>query len=670
MRFLPSFLDEIRARVPVSEVVGRRVKLQRKGREFVGLSPFSNEKTPSFTVNDQKQFYHCFSSGQHGDIFKFLTEVEGLTFPEAVERLADDAGLDVPKMTPADAAQEKKRASLFDVMEAAAAWYQDQLQAPVGSDASRYLQGRGLSRDVINAFKLGYAPRGRHGLKAHLASAGISQEQMAEAGLLVTGDDIAVSFDRFRDRVMFPIPDARGRVIAFGGRALSAEAQAKYLNSPETPLFHKGHVLYNYAGARKSAHDVGTVIVAEGYMDVIALAAAGFANAVAPLGTALTERQVRLLWRLSPNPVLCFDGDKAGIRAAERALDVTLPMLEPGRSLNFAFLPQGQDPDDLLRAEGTKAMAAVIAAARPLVDVLWAREAARPLETPEQRAAFEADLGKAVATIGDEGVKHHYRQAIRDRMRELWRPRPSAKSGVRGKMSSSGSRGSVQDWTSLRRAHIGDDNPRQRTRKPSGPEPATDPSADFVQSQIWQHQQLANDSGGGSARQLEGRRMATILLALVNHPRLVETHAEEISALEIKSAELDRLRRQIIDIAALAASLEDVVFDTQLREQGFGPALDRLAEMAERSGDWFAAADASYEDAQIGWRQAVARQKRAMTLTAELAAAELALGDEMTDLNFERLKDAQGALESFEGNEARIDGFGVSSGRGLRQSGG
>ena len=566
-------------------------------------------------------------------------------------------------MTPADAAREKQRASLYDVMAAAANWFEHQLQSPAGSDALRYLQGRGLDRDTRAAFGLGYAPRGRHGLKEHLAAKGITQDEMAEAGLLITGDDIAVSFDRFRDRVMFPIPDARGRVIAFGGRALSAEAQAKYLNSPETPLFHKGNVLYNYAQARKSAHDAGTVIVAEGYMDVIALSVAGFTHAVAPLGTALTERQVLLLWRLSPGPVLCFDGDKAGIRAARRALDVTLPLLQPGRSLNFAFLPQGQDPDDLIRAQGPAAMAAVIDDARPLVEVLWAREAARPLETPEQRAAFEADLGKAIATIGDEGVRHHYRQAIRERLRELWRPKfqgggGASFRGVQGKVQAS-----LRGWNDLRRAHLGDDHKRRSPRKPAEPEPAVDPSVNFARTQNWQHQQLADNGKAGEPLQLEYRRAATILLTLINHPALVEAHAEEIAHLEFESSELDRLKQRIIDIAALATSLEDVAIDPQLREQGFGSALDRLAAMAARGGEWFAEADAAFEDAEIGWRQAVMRHKRNI-LISELTAAEQAFGEDMTVQNGQRLNEARSALESSEGNEARIEGFGVSSGRG------
>ncbi len=305
MRFPPSLLDEIRARLPVSQVIGRRVKLKRTGREHTGLSPFKHEKTPSFTVNDQKGFYHCFASGEHGDIFTFLMKAEGLSFPEAVERLAGEAGVELPKTTPQAEAREEESVRLKKLVEAAAVFYQAALGTAAGRDAREYLERRGLAPADIQTFRLGYAPRGRHALKEHLAAKGFSQEDMALSGMLISGADIPVSYDRFRHRLMFPITDARGAVIAFGGRALDADQQPKYLNSPETPLFHKGATLYNAAMARKAAHERGTVIVAEGYMDVIALARAGFPNAVAPLGTALTPDQLKILWRMAAEPLLC-----------------------------------------------------------------------------------------------------------------------------------------------------------------------------------------------------------------------------------------------------------------------------------------------------------------------------------------------------------------------------
>src|SRR5919112_5609301 len=417
VRYPPQVLEEIRARLPVSAVVGKRVRLKKAGREWRGLSPFNAEKTPSFYVNDQKQFYHCFSSGKHGDIFTFLMETEGLSFPEAVERLAAEAGVALPKLSQEDRAEEVKRRSLYDVMELAAEFFEDSLQGRLGVKARDYLAGRSLGRETQARFRIGYAPPERYALRDHLAGKGVPMEMMEEAGLLVTGEDVKVPYDRFRDRVMFPIGDVRGRVVAFGGRAMSADVPAKYLNSPDTPLFNKGRLLYNYHLARQPAHERGTVVAVEGYVDVISLSVAGVPNAVAPLGTALTEEQLALLWRLADEPILCFDGDKAGRRAAYRALDVALPSLVPGKSLRFALLPEGQDPDDLARSGGGAAVERVLKSAHPLVDILWAREIeAGPLDTPERRAALEARLREALAVMRDETLKRYYREEIEMRL--------------------------------------------------------------------------------------------------------------------------------------------------------------------------------------------------------------------------------------------------------------
>ena len=339
MRFPDSFLDEIRARLPASAVVGRKVKLKKQGREFAGLSPFNAEKTASFFVNDAKGKWFDFSAGKNGDIFTFVMETEGLSFPEAVERLAGEAGVPMPARDAEAEAHEKERATLYDVLELATQFFESALNARTGAAARGYLTGRDIGPDLQRAFRLGYAPADRSALKEHLSGKGITQEQMIAAGLLVAGPDIPVSFDRFRERVIFPITDFRGRIVAFGGRALSADVPAKYLNSPETELFHKGALLYNGANARNAARDEGAVVVVEGYVDVIRMVAAGFANTVAPLGTALTERQLDILWRLADEPILCFDGDKAGLRAAHRAADLALPQLAPGKSLRFARCP-------------------------------------------------------------------------------------------------------------------------------------------------------------------------------------------------------------------------------------------------------------------------------------------------------------------------------------------
>src|SRR5215468_7046110 len=423
MRFTPQFLDELKARLPVSEVVGRRVKLVRAGREFKGLSPFNKEKTPSFFVNDQKQAWFDFSSGKNGSIFDFVMESEGVTFPEAVERLAQMAGLALPKISREDEARAERRKSLHDVMELAAKFFQDTLASRTGAKARGYLADRGLDPATQLKFRMGYASPERFALKEHLGSHGISAEDMVEAGLLISGDDIPVPFDRFRDRVMFPITDLRNRVVAFGGRALEKDAQAKYLNSPETPLFHKGGTLYNIAAARQASHDGAPIVVVEGYVDVIAMVTAGFPATVAPLGTALTEDQRGLLWKMADEPVLCFDGDGAGLRAAYRAVDLAMPRLKPAKSLKFALLPQGQDPDDLVRSGGREAANEVIGSARPLADMLWARETeGHSFDTPERRAALEVRINEVTAVISDDAVRRYYRQEFAARLSNFFAP--------------------------------------------------------------------------------------------------------------------------------------------------------------------------------------------------------------------------------------------------------
>ena len=357
MKFPDSFLDEIRARLPVSAVVSRRVPLKRAGREWKGLSPFNQEKTPSFTVNDQKGFYHCFSSGKHGDIFGFVMDTEGLSFPEAVEKLAGDAGLPMPKPDPQYERVAKERLGLFEALEAAAAFFEEQLKSGAGREALAYAERRGLSPATLKEFRIGFAPNSKDALKGTLIKRGFSEAQLLDAGLVVKPDDGRAPYDRFRHRLTIPIADAKGRVIAFGARALDAATEPKYLNSPETRLFDKGSMVFNFARARNAAFDKSELIVVEGYMDVIALTQAGFHHVVATLGTAFTERQMDQLWLLAPEPIICFDGDRAGEAAATRAIDRMLPNLREGHSFRFAFLPEGSDPDDLVRNEGPAAFA-------------------------------------------------------------------------------------------------------------------------------------------------------------------------------------------------------------------------------------------------------------------------------------------------------------------------
>ena len=420
MRFGEHFLDELKARIRVSDVVGKSVKLKRQGREFAGLSPFTNEKTPSFFVNDEKGFYHCFSSGKHGDSISFLMEIEGLSFPEAVERLANMAGMELPAVDPEAEKRAEANKKTISWIEQAQNFYERALRQDMGSEARTYLKSRGLTGEDCKRFGIGYAPDSFDALRDDLTRQGASLERLIEAGMLVEPEDRnRKPWDRFRHRIMFPITDPRGRLIAFGGRAMKKDEKAKYLNSPETPLFHKSRVLYRYPHARKALHAPGNgargLIVAEGYMDVIALVRAGFEHACAPLGTALTEDQLQLLWRAGPEPTLCFDGDKAGLRAAFRSVERALPLIKPGQTLRFALLPDGQDPDDLIRDKGPTAMKEVLDKSLPLVEMLWRREVeAEPLDSPEAKAGLKDRIFKALREITHEGVRAQYQTALLD----------------------------------------------------------------------------------------------------------------------------------------------------------------------------------------------------------------------------------------------------------------
>jgi DNA primase len=422
MALTPQWLDELRARVTLSTLIGRTVKILRAGREYKACCPFHNEKTPSFTINDEKGFYHCFGCGAHGDAIRWMTDQRGLSFMDAVKELAAEAGMEVPAPDPRAAKKAEEQASLRDVVQAAADWFAQQLDSSNGAPARDYLARRGISDATRRAFDFGLAPDSRSALKEALKK--FPTAMLIESGMLISVEN-KDPYDRFRGRLMIPIRDARGRVIAFGGRILG-DGEPKYLNSPDTPLFDKGRTLFNLDKASPASRQTNRVIVVEGYMDVIALAEAGIADAVAPLGTALTENQLGLLWRMVPVPLLCFDGDAAGQKAAMRAATRALSLLRPGFSLAFATLPAGQDPDDIVRARGADGFAAILEDAQPLVERLWAHEvAAGPLTTPEERAALKTRLLAHADAIQDADVRHHYREAFRERLDALFaRARP------------------------------------------------------------------------------------------------------------------------------------------------------------------------------------------------------------------------------------------------------
>jgi DNA primase len=671
MRFTPQFLDELRARLPVSEVVARRVKLKRAGREWKGLSPFQQEKTPSFTVNDQKGFYHDFSSGKHGNIFDFVMETEGVSFPEAVERLASMAGVPLPTVTPDAARHEQRRKTLYDVMELAAKFFADTLASRNGAKARGYLGDRGISPTVQLQFRIGYAPGDRFALKEHLGAQGIPVEDMIEAGLLYSGDDIPVPYDRFRDRVMFPITDLRGRVIAFGGRALEKDVAAKYLNSPETPLFHKGDNLYNLAPARLAAHNGSALVVVEGYIDVIAMVGAGYPASVAPLGTALTESQLALLWRIADEPILCFDGDKAGQKAAWRAADMALPHLKPGKSLRFALLPEGQDPDDLARSGGRAAIEEVISAARGLVDVIWSREIeGGTFATPERRAALEARIRELSNGIGDEAVRRYYRQDFSERLQRTFAPEVVRGYGRGGYRAAAGNFGGE---SGRRFAPRGVFTPGAAGRfEPRGGRglPGT-PTIDRGPYQA-ASPQLALSPIMRGKRSAISRREALILQSLINHPWLLHDHLEEVAALELAHPEAHKLRAGIISAFANdhhhspepAEQAEKMRAD--LAAAGFSQALQRVERAITTSAVWGAQAGAAREDVLSTWRQLVSLHRQWHSLLRELKDAESALGDEASEANLAWLRDVKARMAEVDGTEALIEGFGELSGRSQR----
>ena len=421
MALTPQWLDELRARTSLSALIGRSIKVTKAGREYKACCPFHNEKTPSFTINDEKGFYHCFGCSAHGDAIRWMTDQRGLSFMDAVKELADNAGMEVPAPDPRAAKVAEERAGLHDVMAAAQDYFVQSLQGIEGAGARAYLEQRGLRGDIIQQFGFGFAPDSRNKLREALKQFG--DPMLIETGMLIKVDD-KEPYDRFRGRLMIPIRDARGRVIAFGGRILG-DGEPKYLNSPDTPLFDKGRTLYNLDKCSPASRSTGRVIVVEGYMDVIALAQAGFTDAVAPLGTALTEQQIEMLWRMTEKPLLCFDGDSAGQKAALRAADRVLPLLKPGHSLQFVTLPDGQDPDDLLKSSGSPALLALLEASEPLVERLWKSEvAAGALATPEDRAGLKQRLGARTANIADGEIRHHYIDAFRERFDALFAGKP------------------------------------------------------------------------------------------------------------------------------------------------------------------------------------------------------------------------------------------------------
>jgi DNA primase len=565
MTLSPAFLDELRARTLLSGLIGKSLKLQRAGREWKAPCPFHNEKTPSFYVNDDKGFYHCFGCSAHGDAIRWLTEQQGLPFIDAVKELAANSGMEMPAADPRAAERAERQSGLHDVMAAAQAWFAEQLAGIEGAEARAYLTKRGVVPELVSAFGLGFAPDSRGKLKSALTRYG--NETLVEAGLLIQVGD-KDPYDRFRGRLMIPIRDPRGRCIAFGGRILGS-GEPKYLNSPDTPLFDKGRTLWNLDRAAPASRKSGRLIAVEGYMDAIALAGAGIDEVVAPLGTALTEAQIERMWRLVDEPILCFDGDGAGRKAAMRAVLRAMPMLGPSRSLSIVTLPTGQDPDDVVRKGGKAAFEILADTVQPLVDYLWDTEqAAAPLKTPEQRAGLKHRLTDHIATIADPDVRRHYNNAMRERLDALFFTRPPFVPQQRGKF-----RGA-------------------NAPAPHGPASAR-----------------ARAVGGG-IESLYGR---AIMAGLVRHPALVLTCAEALSVLPMADSALHDFRNMLVDAAYDGDVVESGALDTICEDQGH---LDILGELRAFNG-------LAFSFTRVDADPAVARRDLAMAIEALASRPEL-----------------------------------------------
>ncbi len=607
-----SFKEELKRRLSIVDIVGRRVRLTRRGDQATGLCPFHREKSPSFHVYDHGEdaHYHCYGCGAHGDAITFVMETEGLDFPAAIEKLAAEAGLEVPRESPAAREAAERQASLAGVLDLASRFFEAQLGGQAGAAARAYLERRGLDAAAAKRFRLGFAPGDANALKAKLEKENVPEALGIEAGLLKRQEESGRVHDFFRGRLTFPILDARSRVIAFGARALGEE-KPKYLNTPETPLFKKSRTLYNIDKAQKAARDRGEIVVVEGYMDAIAMAEAGFPQTVAPLGTAFGEDHLALLWRLAPEPILCFDGDAAGIQAAKRALGRALPILRPGLSLRFAWLPAGLDPDDLLRAEGASRMRDLLDRAQPLVDVLWQMATeGRHLDTPERRAGFRRDLLAEIGRIGDGSIAADYRREMLQRLEARLAP-PALRGGPA----------------------------RSFPNRPLRPGPA--------------------DGGEGARRGTGGiRRLPYELLLAVlwRHPELLSRYSESLALIDIPDPQLDKLKSALLDHAARISEPDRDLLGKSLTDLGFS---SLLAEIARRVATTrFAAPEASAEQAELGLRHVFAMLREA-ELASEVEIAGKVLAENMSEENLTRLEMARQSLFEAESRRRDLDDLDV-----------
>jgi DNA primase len=619
MSFSPAFLSELRDRLPLSDIAGKRLRLLRAGREFKACCPFHNEKSPSFTINDDKQFYHCFGCGAHGDVIGFVMQYDKLSFPEAVESLAAQAGLPVPRDTPVERERYDEEKRLYQLLDRATAWFEEQLFAPAGREALAYLQKRGLSDDAIRRFRLGYAPNDGQALIRKLMGESFKIEELMKVGLAKKSEERDEIFSFFRNRVIFPVGDRRGRTVAFGGRVLG-DGEPKYLNSPDHPLFHKGKLLYGLSRARTALAQGQPIIVVEGYMDVIALVEAGYSGAVAPLGTALTEDQLTVLWKLLPpadardpsrdySPILCFDGDTAGLRAAARAMERAMPLLTPSQTLRVAFMPEGQDPDDLIKQSGRGALEAVLIQAKPMIDVIWEMTlAGRQMRTPEERAAFITAVKQRAARIGHDSLRQLYQDEIQKRLTALLRPPQQAASESRKGF-----------WNSSWRTPV--------------------PPAPFLARR--------QPSGGQRLRE------RALLALMINHPLLFADFGEDFAHIGFATPEFEVLRQRVVEILSLEShepldAAELYRHLSHAGETGAGLGQAALAEILSETTYMHvgvARPGRTVEQARQGWKS-IWNNYLQEQLQVDLQSAKMRYRDEASEENYARLMALREQIES------------------------
>lgn len=632
MSLPPGFLDDLRERISLTQVVGRKVvwdnKKSNPGKgDMWAPCPFHQEKTASFHVDDRKGFYYCFGCHAKGDAIGFVKDTENVSFMEAIEILSREAGMTMPKATPQEQQKADARKVLADVMEEAVKFFRLQLNTARASEARQYLEKRGLPQQTLENFEIGFAPNDRTALFQHLKEKGISPDKIIEAGLCIKPDDGGNPYDRFRRRIIFPIRDARGRCIAFGGRAMDPNARAKYLNSPETPLFDKGRSLYNHGPAREASGKSGHLIVAEGYMDVIALSQAGFQHAVAPLGTAITENQLAMLWRICDEPILALDGDTAGIRAAMRVIDVALPLLEAGKSLRFCILPEGLDPDDLIKSQGKQAMQDLLDQAEPMVKLLWRRETeGKVYDSPERRAALDANLRDIIKKIKDPNLRKHYGSAINELRQDLFKPKTQ----------------SGNTFT-----------PNNRNWKKRG---AAGPAAGTKTSILAQQSDTTN---------LEARiRESAILYGCCNHPTLIENFETELERAHFSSPDLKEMRDSLLSLfhGVLHLSEDEIqpaLIDKLAQRLGLNP-LEKLRSIGQLRINPHLQMHADPEKAEQAIEEELAKHAASLGVTQEIRDAEeeiTGVADEGLTWRIGQAKEAQSKVTR---NALNTDSLGSS----------